>query len=496
MMKKWSKKKKITISILSVLTAYLVYLIVGMLAPFAVLKSVSDSYKTEKAQKLADMYFPVTKKDYHDEMDEYGSDRAYLVETPMEALDIRIQMLQDAKESIILTTFDMREGESTKDLWAVMLEAADRGVKIQVLIDGISGFLRIQGNDFMKAVFSHPNVQLRIYNMPNPLLPWTIHGRMHDKYIVVDGKVMLMGGRNTFDYFLGEYNTADLSYDREILIYDTTEGENEESAVEQVLDYFHHIWNLDVCDPMFEDKSKVNEPPYQETRKELGERLKKIQKEKPELFLEDVPYMDMTVPVVSASLITGPTGIFGKEPQVFASCVELMKRAQESVVIQTPYAVFSDWMEEEMMAVAQEVDQCKMLINSVANGDNVVASSDYLRHKKEILDTGIEVYEYDGGHSFHGKTILIDNRISIIGSYNFDMRSTYVDTEMMLVVESEPFAKILKEKMDGMEGLSRKVIDETSYEENPNVTVREIPWKKQFIFDVVGLGVQICRYLV
>lgn len=495
-MKKWSLKKKIVVSVISALTAYLIYLIVGMLVPFAVLKPVSESYKKEKAQKLADMYFPDTEKNRGEEEKEYGTDRAYLVETPMEALDTRIQMLQDAKESIILTTFDMREGESTKDLWAVMLEAADRGVQIQVLIDGVSGFLRIQGSDFMKAVFSHPNVQLCIYNMPNPLLPWTFHGRMHDKYIVVDHKVMLMGGRNTFDYFLGEYNKAELSDDREILIYDTTNGENKESAVAQVEEYFNQIWNLDVCDPMFEDKSNGNGSQYQETRNELKERLKRMQTEKPELFLENVPYMDMTVPVVSASLITGPTGIFGKEPQVFASCVELMKRAQESVIIQTPYAVFSDWMEEEMKEVSQGTAQCKILINSVTNGDNVVASSDYLRHKKEILDTGIEVYEYDGGRSFHGKTILIDDRISVIGSYNFDMRSTYVDTEMMLVVESEPFARILKEKMDGMEALSRKVIDENTYEENPNVTVREIPWKKQFIFDVVGLGIQICRYLV
>ncbi|HIS56838.1 MAG TPA: hypothetical protein IAB48_09335 [Candidatus Fimimorpha excrementavium] len=47
-----------------------------------------------------------------------------------------------------------------------------------------------------------------------------------------------------------------------------------------------------------------------------------------------------------------------------------------------------------------------------------------------------------------------------------------------------------------MEAMSRTVIDEDSYEENPNVTVREIPWTKQLVFDVVGLGVQMCRYLV
>lgn len=494
-MKKWSVKKKVTVSVISIIAAYLVYLIVGMLAPFAVLKTVSDSYKKENAERLADLYFPDGSEGGVQGTGGDGTDRALLVETPMEALDVRIRMLGQAQKSIVLSTFDMREGESTKDLWAVILDAADRGVHVRMLIDGVSGLLRIQGSDFMKAVFSHPNVELRIYNKPNPLLPWTIHGRMHDKYIVVDDTVMLMGGRNTFDYFLGEYNMADLSYDRDILIYDTTKGESGESAVAQVLKYFQQVWDLEVCDPMFEDKDYAESDGARNVRGELQERLIRMKEEKPELFA-DMSYEAVTVPVERASLITGPTGIFGKEPQVFASLAELMKRAEERVVIQTPYAVFSDWMEEEMEAVAQAAPVCKMLINSVENGDNVVASSDYLRHKEEILDTGIAVYEYDGGHSFHGKSVLIDDRISIIGSFNFDMRSAYVDTEMMLVVESEPFAEILKEKMDEMEEMSRKVLDGDTYEENPNVTVREIPWQKRLLFDVVGAGVQVCRYLV
>lgn len=495
-MRDWSLKKKILITIGFVIAVYVIYVIVGMLVPFMNLKTISESYKRENIQKLTELYFPKESDSKQTTKEFFETDRAYLVETPMEALDARIRMLQEAEHSIVFSTFDMREGESTKDLWSVMLDAADRGVQIQVLIDGVSGFLRIQGSDFMKAVFSHPNVQLRIYNMPNPLLPWTIHGRMHDKYIVVDEKLLLMGGRNTFDYFLGEYNTEALSFDRDIFVYDTTEGKNEDSAVAQVLNYFHRVWDLDVCKPMFEDKKYVQEESYRQVREELAERLINIKQEKPELFSDTMSYEKMTVPLKQATLITGPVGIYGKEPQVFTSCVELMKRAEKNVTIQTPYAVFSDWMEKEMGEVARNVPESKMLINSVANGDNLVASSDYLRHKKEILDTGLAVYEYDGGHSFHGKSILIDDRISVIGSYNFDMRSTYVDTEMMLVVESEPFACMLKEKMDQMETMSRKVIDETSYEENPNVSPREIPWEKQLIFDVVGFGIQICRYLV
>lgn len=57
------------------------------------------------------------------------------------------------------------------------------------------------GKDIFAAVGSEPNVEIRFYNTPNLLKPWTINGCLHDKYIVADHKYLLMGGRNMFDYF-------------------------------------------------------------------------------------------------------------------------------------------------------------------------------------------------------------------------------------------------------------------------------------------------------
>ena len=73
-------------------------------------------------------------------------------------------------------------------------------------------------------------------------------------------------------------------------------------------------------------------------------------------------------------------------------------------------------------------------IYSVANNGNPFGSADYARNRNRILNTGIDIWEYEGGYSYHGKSILIDDDLSVIGSFNMDMRSTYLDTELMRCV--------------------------------------------------------------
>ena len=94
------------------------------------------------------------------------------------------------------------------------------------------------------------------------------------------------------------------------------------------------------------------------------------------------------------------------------------------MVIHTPYVVTNDYMNETLTEIADTVPDVKMVINSVENGDNFVASSDYQYHKKDVVATGIRLYEYDGGISTHGKSLVIDNDLCAVGSYNFDLRST------------------------------------------------------------------------
>ena len=90
------------------------------------------------------------------------------------------------------------------------------------------------------------------------------------------------------------------------------------------------------------------------------------------------------------------------------------------------------------------------MINAVENGANVVASGDYLYHRGEVLSTGVKLLEYAGGKSYHGKAVAIDDCLSVIGSFNMDLRSTYLDTELMLVIRSPEINAELRGYMDAL----------------------------------------------
>lgn len=507
------------------IAAILLYLVGGLMAPFIFLKK-TDAGQMERTRQLVSAYFPGEEKtiaanapaEGKEKNNAYavkepaygekstggnsgdstnrltGAERAMILETNTSAWEERIRLFSMAQERIVLTTFDMRDCESTRDLLSVLLDRAENGVQVQILVDGISGVYRMDGNPLFYAVSSHPNVEVRLYNKLNPFLPWKTQGRMHDKYIIADEFAYVLGGRNTFDYFIGDYPTENRSHDREVLVYQADPEKKGESLM-QLEQYFDGMWNNKETTVFHDDPALADEEEVKTEITSLKERYVSIRESRPELF-EDYDYGKVTHETEKISLLSNPTGIYGKEPVVFHQLVEMMLQAEDRVVIQTPYIVCNAYMLGELEKVKNTVPDSRLLINSVENGDNFMASSDYLYRKKGIWETGIPVYEYDGGDSSHGKSIVIDDSISIIGSYNMDLRSTYVDTELMLVIKSPELTAELEGYMKSMEINSRRVTEDGTYEFPEHVKPEEIPFKKKIAMHIVGLFMQPFRVMV
>ncbi len=468
--------------IIFLLLFILLYFILGTMAPFLNYQKISShtvsSFDAKSfRQKTA------------------GCDRVGILETNDSAWEERMRLLNRAKERIILTTFDMRPGESTKDILSVILHKAEEGVKVQILVDGVSGAVRMEGQELFYALSSHPNVEIKLYNALNLFLPWKLQGRMHDKYVLVDEEAYILGGRNTFDYFIGTYTDKNVSHDREVLVFNTEPG-NQNSSLYELEQYFEGIWNQKECTYFHNQEKLAENQKVMEQRVMLQERYSQLVEDWPDLFCSDWDYRECTYEAGCIRLLSNPTHIYGKEPVVFYDLVQLMKTAQERIIIQTPYIVCNSYMCEQLSSLTEVVPDMKILLNSVENGDNFVASSDYLRNKKSIVDMGIPLYEYDGGISLHGKSILIDHDLSVIGSYNLDLRSSYVDTELMLVIESEGLNQELESYLNDMEKDSRKVLDENTYEIPEHLIMQKAPLWKWMAWSVFGFVLQPFRGIV
>ena len=357
-------------------------------------------------------------------------ERAKIIEDNNDALKERIRMISQAKEEIILSTFDFRSDDSGKLILGALIDAADRGVSVNVIVDGVSGFLRMRGNAYFEALAAMPEATVKIYNKVNPLKSYKSMGRLHDKYIVIDRQNYILGGRNTFNYFLGD-NEGHKNYDRDVLVYCAKTDEN--SSVNQLIDYYDSVWNY--------KESKTLLSSSKTSYKEKIAAKDKVKTAKDELLAGYEAYC--------------------ADNQEFVDNTDYAK-----VKIHTPYIICNDYMYEGLTEVCDKVENVSLMTNSIGNNGNPFGSADYYVNKDKILNTGLEVWEYEGGYSYHGKSILIDDNISVIGSFNVDMRSVYLDTELMLVIDSREINSQLNEAMESYEHIARKADADGSYD-NP-----------------------------
>lgn len=481
----FKKSFKVLKILLFTFLIYLLYFIIGVTIPFIRMQKVSDDFKSNFS--IDDFY-----------QDSIGVDRAMVVEDSNDALSLRLHMINEAKESIIFSTFSIKQDKVCEEIFSAIYAAAERGVQILILGDGLSCSVDMGKNPMYYAIGTHPNIEIRFYNNLNLLKPWTFNGRMHDKYIIIDDKLLLLGGRNTSSYFLGDSNTGHLSYDRDIFVYNTAANteQSKNSVIADVTDYFYSVWNLDENEIEFDKIPSSKKKQVAAAHEMYKETFARLQIEQPELF-QPFDYTKITVPTNKITLISNPTHIMSKEPYILYQLYELMKQAKERVWIQSPYLVLNDDMYEMFHTLQKEVKDFRVLLNSTAVGDNFMASSDYTFNRKKVIATGANLYEFQGTRSTHNKSVIIDDDIAVIGSFNYDMRSVYLDTEVMLVVNGTEFTKQLASYIETMQQeLALPVLSDGSYGTNGNVVPAKMSTFHKIIYPITSVVFQLFRYLL
>ncbi len=419
--------------------------------------------------------------------DGLSCDRARILEDNEEALVERLRMIGKARRRVILSTFEWRPDDSGRDVIACLMEAAERGVDIQILVDGFHAKRTMYESAHFRALAAMPCVEIRVYNRSHLYVPWKIMGRMHDKYIIVDDSLYMLGGRNTHDDHLRD-SGRHMSYDRDVLVYNTA-PESRESSLYALENYFASVWALRDCRPF----SGWDPAQTVDARAELRERCRSFCTRYPALC-DPADYESMTDGTHKITLLANPIHVYAKEPTLFYALTELMKNAEGDIRIHTPYIMCNTAMYDALRDICAGNSRTSLMTNSAANNANPIGASDYLRNKDKLLDTGLTIYEYEGGVSYHAKSIVIGDRLSIIGSFNMDMRSVYLDTELMLAIDSEAVNEQLRAYMRGYEASAVRALDMERYEVPAGVQRQQFTTRQKALIHFINFFKRI-RFL-
>ncbi len=407
--------------------------------------------------------------------DSKSADRAFVVEEMELSAQIKINLIDNAKKSIDLAYFKIQNDEAGNLIFAKLLEAADRGVKIRIVLDGKINKLGKDLNGLNNLIFVHPNIEIRYYEPLNLLKPYTLNNMLHDKYIVVDSEIALLGGRNIGNqYFSLEEINETTTYDREVCVINTDNSLF--SAVNQIEDYFTLTWNSKYTKAINKKITEKDIEKSSKKREELNNILFEIERKYTNLFNTDIDYISLSHSTNKITLIYNSIDRFKKNPTCLNEIALLMNSAKNNILLQSPYVIITNEMKKYLDIDRLGDKEINIITNSEYSTPNFFAFAGYLKYRNKLLDSNANIYEYNSVGSIHAKSYIIDDRLAIIGSFNMDSKSSFLSTETMLVIDSIDISSQLKSKIDIIERGSVLVSDK-----NNENNVRDIS-KVKFIF--------------
>ena len=336
---------------------------------------------------------------------------------------------------------------------------------------------------------SHENITIKIYN-PGVNLGKNIFSklkkfttdfrsanqRMHNKTFIVDGKVVITGGRNIADEYFDydhEYNFRD----RDVLLIGKVTNDVNTSFFE----FWDSSLSVDVkklVDEEFENSSEENKfeklheyacnpenfwPQIRSQIENLPAAFNEIKKSGELIWVDDVSFVsDMP------GKNDGTSGLGGGGIST-SKLIELVKNAKHSLEIQSPYLITSQLGKNLFRDAVNRGVKVRILTNSLASTDNLEAFSSYQTDREKLLDTGVKIYEfrpdaaerkkimtgklqktlnYSPIFGLHSKTMVVDDEITVIGTFNLDPRSANLNTECVAIIKSR---KVAKEVLKGIE---------------------------------------------
>ncbi|QIK42220.1 phospholipase D family protein [Pontivivens nitratireducens] len=399
------------------------------------------------------------------------------LENGMDAFVARMMLAGAAVSSIDVQYYIWRADMTGHLLLKALLHAADRGVRVRLLLDdnGVDGL-----DDVLASMDAHRNIEVRLFNpfmlrrfkrLSYAFDFFRLNHRMHNKAFTVDGRASILGGRNIGDEYFGTGKNP-LQMDLDVL----AAGE----VVSHISADFDRYWNAASVHEAAFILGKVRQPDLLTMR--LARFADAPQYSDYRASLEDSDIVTslkegtLALEWTSADLISDdPDKIMGRasEAELFTTRLrDAMKPIEHRFDGVTPYFVPGERGQEAFASLRERGVAVRMLTNSLEATNMLPVHAGYSKRRKDLLRMGVGLFELraqaaapsDGdklarlgssGSNLHAKTFAVDGARIFIGSFNFDPRSAMLNTEMGLVIESERMAQALHHAFDtGLRGLT------------------------------------------
>jgi len=355
-----------------------------------------------------------------------------------EAALVRLFMTDSIQSELNVAVFIFESDTFGLSAIAQMRTLARRGVKVRLLLDATIHKISPQ----MVEYLVREGVEIRVYHPFNfRRLSW-INRRMHDKLVIADKQRLMVGSRNFGNgyFFRRKLKTKPL---RDIELY--LEGQ----AAADSNEYFMKMWDSgEVRTPKRINLTGRQLRTMQHTLDRYETLINKYRVSHVAAFEEFQAGLKDYGPIRFAHDVVGAKGIgLGVE----AELITAIRNSRYEVLIESPYLILTKRMENAMMDAISNGAVIRIVTNSHISKDQELVWSRYNAERKRLQDMGIQIFEYTKPETLHGKAVVVDKRLSFIGTYNLDPRSQDLNTEVITAgrsrAEAEDLHKIIMEHM-------------------------------------------------
>lgn len=439
-----------------------VVLVLLFLFLFSGCSGLPENNERSPSQKITDGDQTILGKAFTQILEQHpDKSGGYMLRSGRDAFVGRAVLARRAERSIDVQYYMFHQDTVGRLLIKELVAAADRGVRVRFLLDDMYGG---EADDVWLALNSHPSFEVRLFN---PFVRGRsknlqfitdlkrVNHRMHSKTFTVDNQAAIVGGRNIGDeYFSIDPNLA--FTDRDVIAIGP--------VVPDVSDQFDEYWNSPSAFPITTLQPEVESMGLETLRQELAGLAKQQ---------SAAAYIDALNNSALARALKNNTATFSiaeavvvhdssekltkgedwKPNLLISQLAPYIQKSTDEFILVSPYFVPGRKGAEGLCKLSEDGVDVRVLTNSLVSNDVAAVHTGYIRHRKELLRCGVQLYELNeqlkkikgkvftwlpglSKSSLHAKTMSMDGKILFVGSFNFDQRSLNINNEIGILFHS------------------------------------------------------------